>query len=113
MEKINSYHTIVINQLEQYANDWNIANDKLTSRLIVDNERKSYLLIRFGWRDEEEYLHNCLFHIDIIDDKVWIQENRTDILIAEILIEAGIDKEDIVLGILPPSLRIEPEYTVD
>ncbi|HAK77820.1 MAG TPA: XisI protein [Runella sp.] len=44
-------------------------------------------------------------HFDIKDDKIWIQQNWTDLLIDEGLIRKGVQKEDIVLGFLPPYAR--------
>jgi hypothetical protein len=46
--------------------------------------------------------------IDIIDDKVWIQYDGTSQPVAEALLEAGILREDIVLGFHPDELR---QYT--
>jgi len=66
--------------------------------------------MRYGWRTEEDYVHDCVFHIDIVQGKVWIQENKTDILIAEELVELGIHQKDIVLGLLPPSMRSDSAY---
>ena len=68
-------------------------------------------MIRYGWKANNEYVHHCVFHIHIIGEKVWIQENRTDILIAEELVELGIEKTDIVLGLLPPPMRKDSEYS--
>ena len=44
-------------------------------------------------------------HFDLINDKVWIQQKNTDILIADELVERGISKSDIVLGFIPEKVR--------
>jgi hypothetical protein len=46
-----------------------------------------------------------MFHFQIIDGKVWIHENRTDIDLIEVFTEKGIAKSDIVLGFVAPYLR--------
>jgi len=110
MDRLNIYKQIITKKFEQYAQSWN-ENDKLIkTQVIIDLKEKQFLLIRHGWRNDADYVHYCVFHIDIINDKVWIQENRTDILIAEELVGLGIDKNDIVLGLLPPQLREDSEY---
>jgi hypothetical protein len=46
-----------------------------------------------------------MFHLDIIDGKIWIQYDGTDRPIAEELVRAGIPKEDIVLAEQPADVR--------
>ncbi len=110
MERVAKYEEIIIKELERYASNWNKNEDNIRTQTIIDPKGNHYQLIRLGWRNEDDYVHYCVFHIDIIDGKVWIQENQTDILIAEQLVELGIDKQDIVLGVLPPQLRKDSEY---
>lgn len=49
-----------------------------------------------------------LLHLEIREGKIWIQENNTDILVAEILLEKGVKRDDIILGLKPYFVR---EYT--
>lgn len=110
MEKLKKYEAMILALLEEYARDWNKGDKSIRSQVIADKENNHYQLIRIGWKNDQDYIHNCVFHLEIIDEKVWIQENRTDILIAEELVASGIPKQDIVLGLLPPSLRADSEY---
>ena len=48
----------------------------------------------------------------IIGDKVWLQRNATDQQIAEELVDAGIPREAIVLGIHPPRVRQFTDFAV-
>ena len=109
MDKVEIYEQIIVKLLNDYAVTWKSSDSQMTSQVIIDRSSKHYQLIRFGWKNES-YIHSCLFHLDIIGDKVWIQENRTDISIAEGLVREGIDKKDIVLGMLPAGLRKDSEY---
>lgn len=74
---------------------------------IFDRERDHYLIIDFGW-DNYRRIYNCVMHLNIQNNKIWIQRNQTDRSIAEELVLQGIPKEDIVLGVQPRSIR---EYT--
>jgi hypothetical protein len=47
-------------------------------------------------------------HLDLIGDKIWIQYDDTEEEIATDILEAGVPKEDIVLGFCHPKIR---EYT--
>ena len=54
----------------------------------------------------------CPMHFDIIDGKIWIQRNMTEIDVAEALIEQGVSKSDIVLGFLSPKMREYSDYAI-
>ena len=60
--------------------------------------------LSIGWSNNI-YTYGITFHFDIKDDKVWIQQNNTDIDIAEDLIKLGVSREDIVLGFYAPYHR--------
>jgi hypothetical protein len=110
-EKLKQYEQIIIETLQEYAAMFNQQDNGLQAKVIVDKEGKHYQLLNTGWR-KDEYLFYIIFHFDIINDKVWVQENRTDILIAQELSERGIPKSDIVLGLQLPELRGELGYAV-
>jgi len=63
--------------------------------------------MRTGWRGSER-IYGPTIHVDIINDKIWIQYDGTDRPIADALLEAGVPKEDIVLAFHPENLR---QYT--
>jgi len=72
--------------------------------LILDTERDHYQLMHLGWNGLKR-VYQSVMHFDIKNDKVWIQQNMTDIDLAQELIEIGVLKEDIVLGLQPPYKR--------
>jgi hypothetical protein len=57
-------------------------------------------------------VHGCLLHIDIIDDKIWIQQDGTEEGIALELLDAGIPYERIVLGFRHPDIRPYTDFAV-
>ncbi|MEH2148552.1 element excision factor XisI family protein [Nostoc sp.] len=57
-------------------------------------------------------VHGSVVHIDIINDKVWIQYDGTSQPVAEALLEAGILREDIVLGFHPAELRQYTDFAI-
>ena len=54
----------------------------------------------------------CVFHIDIINDKLWVQEDATDYDLVGVLEEHGIPKNDIVLAFHAPYKRPFTGYAV-
>lgn len=71
---------------------------------VFDDERGSYLLSLVGWHDKKR-IHGILCQIDLIGEKLWVQYDGTEEGIAIELVEAGVRKDQIVLGFKPPAIR--------
>lgn len=67
--------------------------------------------MNIGWENKKR-VHGCLVHIDIINDKIWIQRDGTEQGIANELVNSGIPKENIVLAFHPTEVRQYTEYAV-
>ena len=104
MDKITKYRQIIRKILTPYKNSRYVGSPDLRNEIIFDNKNDHYLVISIGW-EGEKHVRDCLFHIDIIDGKVWIQEDNTDSDIADILVDEGIAESDIVLGFQSPAMR--------
>ena len=104
MEKVTKYQNIILEILEKYANAESSENEHIETELVVDKERHHYLLMHVGWDDKTPVYHTIV-HIDIRDGKVWLQQDWTDAVLADELVEMGIPQSDIVLGFLAPYKR--------
>jgi hypothetical protein len=80
-------------------------------QLVTDTEHDRYQLLDVGWQDLKR-IYNCYIHLDIKDGKIWIQRNMTEADLAQELVELGVPKEDIVLGLHPPYKRPYTGYGV-
>ena len=98
MDKLTKYRQIVCQYLEDFARDDPEAN------LIFDEKRDRFLVMHVNWRNDYR-IYGCAIHLDLIDGKVWIQNNSTEIYVNRELIKRGISEEDIVLGFRSPSVR--------
>ena len=95
--KLARYRDIIRRELEGYA-DWvTKPNSPIRCEVVHDPVLDHFELVRFGW-DGHRRIHTVMFHLDIIDGKIWIQYDGTDRPIAEELVRAGVPKEDIVLA---------------
>jgi hypothetical protein len=54
-----------------------------------------------------------MIHMEIRDEKIWIQRNMTDVDFAEELVEMGVPRTDIVLGFHSPFKRQFSKYAVN
>ena len=67
------------------------------NQIIVDRENQNYQLVRVGWH-ENQHIHYTVFHFDLVNGKVYVQENRTDIPILDELEALGIPRKDVFLA---------------
>ncbi|NER93137.1 MAG: XisI protein [Symploca sp. SIO1B1] len=102
-----NYRDIIKKILQEHAQYRASLPDSYDSQVLLDDERGRYLILDIGWNDQN-YLHATPIHLDLIGDKIWIQYDDTEEGIATDLLEAGVPKEDIVLGFRHPKIR---EYT--
>ena len=106
MDKLSFYRQCIQKFLTKKSQG-NFLGGDVESETIFDLEKDRYLLIDLGW-NKNRRIYNCVIHLEIREDKVWIQRNQTDRPIADDLMAMGIAKEDIVLGLQPSYLR---QYT--
>jgi hypothetical protein len=111
MDKITRYRSIIEQYLNERARGSLATQPGAKAHLIIDREKDEYVFIWVGWSGYQ-YKHGMMFHLQIIDGKVWVHEDRTDIDIASRLVEAGIPKSDIVLGFVSPEVRETGGYAV-
>ncbi len=89
-----------------------LGNDEIsTIELVFDRERDRYLLTETGWHNDYR-IYGTLLHLDIIEDKVWIQQDGTEDGIADELVSAGIPKEKIVLAYKPIENRKIMDFAI-
>ncbi|MFN6517339.1 MAG: XisI protein [Nostoc sp. CreGUA01] len=110
MDILDNYRQIIQKILTEYA-QLPYAYGQLERQLIIDPNGNHYLLLTLGWENKQR-VHGCLVHIDIINGKIWIQRDGTEIGIANELVSAGIPKDRIVLAFQPAEVRKYTEFAV-
>jgi hypothetical protein len=109
MEKIEKYQAIILNFLQQYESEHKDGE----TYVLTDTIHHHYQIMRAGWDNLNHYFLRVRIHLHIKPDgKIWIMENRTEDEIAEILVDLGVDKKDIVLALLPEHVRELSGYGV-
>lgn len=109
MDKLEKYQEI-IRQVLQPLTELKYANGDFRNRMVFDEKSHRYLLMSDGWQKDGIRFHGCLIDLEIIDGKIWIQEDNTEEGIATDLERFGVPKSDIVLGFQPPNIRPYTEY---
>jgi len=104
------YSEIIKKILQEYAHLFT-EDSEHPLRTVFDDTNQIYLVLDSKWYGRE-YIHHTPIHVDIINDKVWVQYDDTEEGVATDLLEAGVPAQRIVLGFRPPELRPYTEFTV-
>jgi hypothetical protein len=85
-----------------------IVKDDIDDKIIIeDKQNHHYQLVYVGQNSSNQtYSFQLLIHFQLRSDGViCIFENRTEVELADILIEMGVPKSNILIGFLPQSIR--------
>ncbi|MFB2921571.1 MULTISPECIES: XisI protein [Aerosakkonema] len=108
--EIEKYRKIIKSIVEKHSECDSDARE-VETQIAFDIERDRYLMFHVGWRGERR-VFGCVIHIEIKQEKIWIQRDGTEVGIAKELIKAGVPKSDIVLGYRSPYMRKFTELAV-
>ncbi|MDB9517808.1 element excision factor XisI family protein [Roseofilum reptotaenium CS-1145] len=81
MDTLRNYHELVRNLLLKYG-QYKPSNGEIEPEVILDLERDRYELMHVGW-DNQRRVHGSVIHIDIIEGKIWIQHDGTNISVKD------------------------------
>jgi hypothetical protein len=96
---LTNYQTAIQQVFDDYINFLGESED-IRLEIVIDQQRNRYLLVEVGWENGRR-IHGTLLHIDIINNKLWIQQDGTEDGVADDLIALGISPHQIVLGFKP------------
>jgi hypothetical protein len=98
-DKVLKQQKAVLDFLQEYAAIQPAGWQNVSNQVVADKDSHHYQLVRVGWHNTE-HIHYTLFHFDLVNGKVVVQENKTDLPIVDQLVEKGINREDIVIAAL-------------
>jgi XisI protein len=103
MEKIIEYQKVIKTILEEYIASMR-SNLEEEVYLVEDALKMNYLIYHNGWK-ESSRSYGCILHVRIKNEKVYVEYDGTDEAFADVFVDAGIPKEDIVLAFHAPAKR--------
>jgi hypothetical protein len=109
MDRIEYYRSILCETLNHYA-ELNNDSNKIKPIVII-SEHKNHYLLNEGW-EGKKHIHNCLFHGEIKNDKIWVYFDGFEDTITEAMVKAGIPKDKIVLAFHPIYIREQTQFAV-
>jgi XisI protein len=103
VDKLELYRSIVTELLTKYA-QYKPSYGQVEIEQIFDREHDRYLLLAIGW-NQQKRIYGTTIHLDIQNEKIWIQQNTTEFDLASDLVEMGVPKQDIAIGFHTPKMR--------
>lgn len=111
MDKVIRYQNVIISLLEELAAHPYANAPGIERQVVTDSVHHHYQLLNVGWH-RGRFAYSPLLHFDLRDGKVWVQQNGTELEIADELIARGVQAEDIVLGFVPEAERDLVKFAV-
>jgi len=112
MEKIEFLRKSILSAMTEYAKYLEGANvPKVAYSVLSDEKHDRYQLLAIGW-DKNDRIYSVIFHADIVGGHVWIQEDNTQDGFANLLLEKGVNKKEMVLAYYPDYHQQYTEFAV-
>lgn len=112
MDKIARLQGAMLKVLERYKVFFQKLEGDVLPYVVADTENNHYQFLWFGWK-EGHHVFRVSFHAHIQNNKIYMFQDRTEVGIADWLVEEGIDKQDIVLGYFSPKHREFTDFAVN
>lgn len=93
MDKVTHYRQIIQQVIEQYAREMSHGN-QVKILPIYDTQHDQYLLVSLGWSNKRRE-HAIVFHAQLRNDQIYIEDDRTEEGLSNELLTAGVSELDI------------------
>ncbi len=110
MDRIETYREIIKRVIRGIV-DFLPVEEGIRTETIFDDVNGHYELLSIGWSNQRR-IHATLVHIDLQDEKVWVERDGTNLEIVQDLLDAGIPSEHMVLGFHPPNQRKFTDFAI-
>ncbi len=104
MDRIKKYKEIIDKELTTWAGHSIADMPDIEYQYFKNKADNQFILLVLGWHNDI-YRHDLLVHIQIKNNQIWVQEDKTGESISKTLQEKGIPRTAIILGFEEPILR--------
>ncbi len=98
MVRIEDYPKFVEEIIRRYG-QYKPFYGEVEVQMIFDRENLHYQLVNVGW-NKNQRIRGCVLHIDIKDNKIWIQHDGTETGVANERADLGVPKNDMGAALL-------------
>ncbi|CCI07858.1 XisI protein [Microcystis aeruginosa] len=112
MDKLNYYQSIIKKILTKYAEILSQVPDQYIEEILMfDDNRSQYLWFNIGWKNGKR-IKAISVYLRLKNDKIYMEEDWTEAVIATELMRLGIPSSEIVLAFQPPEVRQFTEFAI-
>ncbi|MGI8641009.1 MAG: element excision factor XisI family protein [Pyrinomonadaceae bacterium] len=90
-----NYRRILQQVAERHA-QFQPANGEIETHAVCDRENDEYMVVDSGWNEKERRIYDVVLHFRLQEGIV--SRDNTDEEVVRELLEAGVEKEDIILS---------------
>lgn len=113
MDKITKHKKIAREVLEEVGTIRTKARFLMRTQYLFDDEHGQYMLYKYGWKSSSRRIYGNVAHLEIAEDgKIWLHHDGTGLELANILVEKGVAKSDIVLAFHPEIVREDTGFAI-
>ncbi len=90
-----------------------ISRFTMRTQYLFDDEHGQYMLHKYGWKTPSRRIYGMVAHLEIAEDgKIWLHHDGTGLELANILVDKGVKKSDIILAFHPEMVREDTGFGV-
>jgi XisI protein len=97
MDRIEKYRQILESVVKRHA-QFQPANGQIETHAVCDRENDEYMVIDSGWNEKGRRIYDVVLHFRLQTGTVYVERDNTDAEVVRELLEAGIEKVDIILA---------------
>ena len=110
MGRTERYRNYIVQTIRRSQSLQSLSLD-IENKIIIDRDNDHYQLVSIGWKFQKR-IYKCKLHIDIINGKIWIQQDKTKGNVADTLVALGVPRTDIVIAHYSPKMRKNARFAV-
>lgn len=97
MDRIENYRRILEKTVKRHA-QFQPANGNIQTHAVCDRDADEYMVIDSGWNEKGRRIYDVVLHFRILNENIHVERDNTDAEVVRELLEAGIEKDDIILA---------------
>ena len=97
MDRIEKYRQILQSIVKRHA-QFQPANGNIQTHAICDPENDDYMVIDSGWNEKGRRIYDVVLHFRLQNGVIYVERDNTDAEVVRELLEAGVEKENIILA---------------
>ena len=112
MDKLANYRAL-LEEIFRQDETPDLSDVSAETRVIIEHKSDNYQLMRGVWEGNSKRLCPCYIHASIRNNKIWVEQDFTELGLSLQSLERGVPSDDIVLAFQPPLNRPYTGFAVE